>query len=327
MGAVYMDYRGRGSVASMVVGGMTVAERVVREAAKQGADHAILHGDELPRLPPLAISVELRSAALPVPTDAQQIEPSTIAGIVISDEASRKRASAALWRSCRRPHDGLGDRYVIRAISTRLSRVLCRLGLTPNQVTLANIAIGLAACAAVAAGALVAGGILIFAQVVLDSCDGELARIRFMHSRIGMILDNGSDDLIDNLFIAMLGVGIGGIWLPIGIAAACGRGFSAVMIHVDVARRGKPGDILAFRWFFDGEDEALTDRFETKGSLAGTLRAFGRRDLYVLVWAASCVAGAPIIGLGLSVVFSAVYFGLAVAHLVVMRRGRARAGR
>ncbi|HLL23887.1 MAG TPA: CDP-alcohol phosphatidyltransferase family protein, partial [Kofleriaceae bacterium] len=179
------------------------------------------------------------------------------------------------------------------------------------------------ACIVVAAGtptALFAGGALMFAQVVLDSCDGELARIRFMHSRLGMMLDNGSDDLIDNLFVAMLGIGIGGIWAPIAIASACARGFSAVMIHVDVARRGKPGDILAFKWFFDRDGEALTERFETNGSVTGTLRAFGRRDLYVLVWTVSCLAGIPLVGLLLSVVMSAVYFALAIAHLVVTRR-------
>src|SRR5213075_525221 len=121
--------------------------------------------------------------------------------------------------------------------------------------------------------AFVAAGALIFVQVVLDSCDGELARIRFMHSRLGMILDNGSDDVIDNLFVAMLGIGLGGIWVPIGVGAAIGRGLSALMIHVDVARRGKVGDVLAFKWFFDAEDEALQERFETKGSVLGVVRA------------------------------------------------------
>jgi len=145
-----------------------------------------------------------------------------------------------------------------------------------------------------------------------------LARIRHMHSRLGMILDNGSDDLIDNLFVACLGIGIGGIWMPIAIAAACARSVSALMIHIDVARRGKPGDVMAFKWFFDSESEELVERFETKGSLLGTVRAFGRRDMYGFIWAVTCVAGIPLIGLGLSVVLSAVYFGLTIAHLVVM---------
>jgi phosphatidylglycerophosphate synthase len=320
--SVYLDYRGRDGVPAMVVGGMTVVERALREAARAGADKAIVHG-AIPALPPLGIAVEVRAESEEPPADATPIDAATIAGVPISDEVSRRRASRALWRSCRRPYDGLGDKYVIRGISTRLSRMLCRIGATPNQVTVANIVIGLAACVIVAFGtqtALIAAGALMFAQVVLDSCDGELARIRFMHSRLGMILDNGSDDLIDNLFVAMLALGIGGVWAPIGIAAACARACSALMIHIDVARRGKAGDILAFKWFFDTEGEQLSDRFETKGSVAGTVRAFGRRDLYVLVWAATCIAGVPLIGLVLSIALSTVYFCLAIAHLVVMRR-------
>jgi phosphatidylglycerophosphate synthase len=298
----------------MVVGGMTVVERVLREAAKAGAERAVVYGD-LPVLPELPLEV-VRADGVP---DGEVIAGDTIAGVTITDEKSRRAASAALWKTCRRPHDGLGDRYVIRAISTRLSRVLCKLNWTPNQVTLANIVIGLAACAVAATGAFVLAGALMFAQVVLDSCDGELARVRFMHSRLGMILDNGSDDLIDNLFVAMLGVGIGGIWAPIGIAAAIARGISALMIHIDVAKRGKLGDVLAFKWFFD-KDESLVDRFDTGTSLFGVGRAFGRRDLYVLVWAATCVVGVPIVGLCLSIVLSAAYFGLSVAHVILTRR-------
>lgn len=317
-GSVYLDYRGHEAVPGMVIGGMTVVERVLREAQRAGADRAVVHG----AMPAIAapIPVEVRAPDEAPPADAAPFAARAIAGVTISDEASREQATRALWRTCRRPYDGLGDKYVIRAISTRLSRGLCAIGATPNQVTLANIAIGLAACGFAAVGQLVVAGVLMFAQVVLDSCDGELARIRFMHSRLGMILDNGSDDLIDNLFVAMLGVGIGGVWAPIAIAAAIGRGFSAAMIHIDVARRGKAGDILAFKWFFDREGEALDERFETKDSVAGTVRAFGRRDLYVLVWAATCAVGIPVVGLCLSIALSTVYFVLAVVHLVVVRR-------
>lgn len=323
MPAVYVDYRGRAGVPSMIVGGMTVVERVLRDAVKAGADAAVVHADAVPALPALGIAVEVRPASEPPPADAQPIAGDEIAGVTITDETSRRRAARALFASCRRPHDGLADKYVIRAVSTRLSRVLCAIGATPNQVTAVNILVGLVACAFAAFGtvdALIAAGCLVFLQLVLDSCDGELARIRHMHSRIGMILDNGSDDLIDNLFVAMLALGIGGIWAPIGIVSALARSFSALMIHVDVARRGRPGDVMSFRWFFDTEGEQLADRFETKQSVMGTVRAFGRRDMYGFVWAVTCVGGAPVIGLCLSIALSWAYFGLAVAHVIVMRR-------
>jgi phosphatidylglycerophosphate synthase len=325
---IFVDYARSTGVASMMVGGMTVAERVLREAAQSGAARAIVRGDALPPLPPLPLEVELVPSGTLSPPGAVAIEGDVVAGVRISDAASRRAATRALLQTCRRPHDGIGDRYVIRAISLRITSVLCRLGATPNQVTWVNIAVGLAACAAAARGAFAVAGALMFLQVVLDSSDGELARLRHLHSRFGMWLDNTSDDLIDNLFIAALGVGLGGIWAPIGIAAAAARGAQAAMIHIDVARRGKPGDVLAFRWWFDREDEALAERFDVQLTAGQVLRSIGRRDLYVLAWSAGCLAGVPVAALGLGAVLAAAQLGLAVVHVAATRRAaRARRAR
>lgn len=324
---VFVDYAGAPGVAAMRVGGMSVVERVLREAARRGATGAIVRIDEAARLElaSVPISVERISASSSTP-ELPVIEGRTIAGVEISDEASRRRASRALLQSLRRPHDGLGDRFVIRPISLRLTAALCRLGATPNQVTVANIVIGLCACAFAAGSsstARILAGIAIIVQVILDSCDGELARLRHMSSRLGMWLDNVSDDVIDALFLVALGWGVGGPWLVVGIAAAIAKGSVALMIHVDVARRGKPGDILAFQWFFDGTDEDLADRFDTaRFSILGVGRAFGRRDLYLLVWGAACIAGVPQLALGLAVAISGVYFGLGIAHVIATSRAR-----
>ena len=111
---------------------------------------------------------------------------------------------------------------MFRAFSLRLSALFCALRITPNQITWVNVAVGLAACVFAARGTngdFAIAGALMACQAVLDSCDGEVARLRHLSSRFGMWLDNTSDDLIDNLFVAMLGVGIGGYWLPIAIIA------------------------------------------------------------------------------------------------------------
>lgn len=317
---VFVDYAGAGRLPSMSVGGMTVAERVLREAARAGAARAIVRGDALPPLPPLPLAVELLPAAAAPPPGAAAIAGDVIAGVRITDAASRRAAARALLQGCRRPYDGLADRFVIRAISLRLTGLLCRLPVTPTQITAVNIAVGLAACVAAARGAFALAGALFFLQLLLDSCDGELARIRHLHSRFGQWLDNTSDDLIDNLFVAALGLGLGGVWAPIGVAAAAARGLCAVMIHVDVARRGQPGDVMAFRWWFDREGEALGERFEARLTAGSVLRSLGRRDLYGLLWAVLCVAHVPIAALALGVVVSASQFGLAVLHVAAKLR-------
>lgn len=321
---VFVDYAGAPRVAAMTMGGMTVIERVLREAGKAGAARAVVRGDGLPALPALPLAVEVTPASAAPPEGAQAIPGDVVAGVRITDDASRRAAAWALLQTCRRPHDGLGDRYVIRSISLRITAALCRIRATPNQVTWVNVVVGLGACAAAACAQFPLAGALMFLQVVLDSCDGELARLRHMHSKFGMGLDSVSDDVIDNLFVAMLGVGIGGIWLPLGVAAAAARSLQALMIHVDVALRGRPGDVFSFRWWFDKEGEELAERFEVDLSVGSVLRSTGRRDMYCLLWAASCLAGVPIAALILGAILSVGQFALAVLHVTAMLRARSR---
>jgi hypothetical protein len=312
---IYIDYAGS-PAASMIVGGMSVAERVLREAATAGAEHAIVRADMLPPLPVLPIEIAVIPTFEPPPEGATTIPGDVVAGVRVTNEATRRAAQAALLQSCRRPYDGVGDRYVIRPISLRLTGVLAGLGVTPNQVTVANIVVGLTACVLAATAHFALAGVLMLLQVVLDSCDGELARIRYMHSRLGMWLDNGSDDVIDNLFVAMVGVGLGGVWMPIAIAAACARGAVAVMIYLELARVGRPGDVMSFAWWFDKPSEALTERYEDQTtSFLGIVRGLGRRDVYVLLWGACCVVGFPFGAFALGVGLCATYFGMGIGHV------------
>ncbi len=305
----------------MVVGGMTVLERVLRDAARAGATRAVVIGEaaRLPRLPALALAVEIVPPSSPCPDGAEAIAGDQVAGVRIVDEASRRRAERALLETCRRPYDGIGDRYVNRSVSLRLTGVLAQLGATPNQVTCANILVGLVACGFAQHGTwltFAVAGLLIWIQVVLDSCDGELARIRHMGSRFGMWLDNVSDDVIDNLFVIALGLGLGGAWAVVGVGAACLRGACALMIYRDVARAGHAGDVMAFRWWFDSADDGLEARFEPALTPMAVIRMLGRRDLYVLLWGVTCVIGLPVAALVGGVGISIGYFGLAVAHVL-----------
>jgi hypothetical protein len=316
---VFLDYAGATAVAAMRVGGMTVAERVVRDASRRGVTGVVVRAAEgLPDLSAVPVVIERIAESAPAP-ELPALDATTIAGVAISDEDSRRRAQRALLQSLRRPHDGLGDRYAIRPVSLRLTALLAAMRATPNQVTCLNILVGVGACIAAAGLHLIAAGALIILQVVLDSCDGELARLRHMSSKLGMWLDNVSDDLIDNAFVIALGAGLGGIWLWLGLAAGVSKGLCALMIHVDVARRGKAGDILSFQWFFDEANEDLAERFETTGSVLGTLRATGRRDFFLLAWGALCIASLPGVAILFGLAVGVTYFGLAVAHVFAVK--------
>ncbi len=316
---VVIDYPADDRVAAMRIGGMSVLERILREAARAGATRAIVRADaaRVPALPGLALTVEVLGRDAAVPAEAAVIAGDVIGGVRVTDRASARVAMRALLRACRRSYDGVADRYVIRYASLPLTGVLSHTPVTPNQVTVANIAVGLAACwyasRGTTLGLALAGGLFLL-QLVLDSIDGELARIRHRHSRVGMTLDNVGDDVVDNLFVAALGWGLGGPWVWIGAGAALGRGLVAIMVYVELISQGHGGDLMAFHWWFDRPDATPTERFTARVTPMTVVRALGRRDLYGLVFGVTCLVGLPVIGLGLGVAISCSSFAFGVMH-------------
>ena len=322
---IVIDYPAGDRVAAMRVGGMSVLERTLRDAARAGATRAIVRADvaDLPRLPALALAVDVAPPGAAVPPEAVAVPGDVILGVRVTDRASARAAMRALLRSCRRPYDGIADQLVIRYVSLPLTGVLTHTPITPNHITIANVVTGLAACWCAARGTSLGfflGGLLFFLQLVLDSSDGELARIRHRHSKFGMALDNIGDDVVDNLFIAALGIGLGGPWAWIAPIAAAARGLVALMIYVDVAGQGKFGDVMAFHWWFDEVDDTPAERFNATVTPMTVVRALGRRDLYGLVFAVTGVALVPQVALGLGLVVCVGYAALGVLHLVYRRR-------
>lgn len=99
----------------------------------------------------------------------------------------------------------LVDRFVHRPLAALLVPLLARLSLTPNQVTLLSGIVGVLAGAALAwgadrPGARLAGGVLLFVAVVLDCCDGQLARARGIFSTTGAVLDGIADYVVGIAF-------------------------------------------------------------------------------------------------------------------------------
>jgi phosphatidylglycerophosphate synthase len=95
--------------------------------------------------------------------------------------------------------DGLVDRYFNRKLSGYLTRWFLKTSLTPNQITLISFAVGLMAGLFFWKGGYRNGiiGALIFqVSAVLDCCDGEVARLKGMQSRLGQWLDVVCDNIV-----------------------------------------------------------------------------------------------------------------------------------
>ena len=310
-----------------VVGGLVVLERRIREVAKAGATRAVVAADRVELSRPMPIPVEFVARGTQAPEGARRERADVVAGVELVDAEARSRAEWALIRRMNKSFEGPVDALINWRFSMRITRVLARrsLALTPNHVTVCAILVGLTASVLASRGTYVAvalAGVLLEFNSILDSCDGELARLRYQYSKLGQWLDNLSDDVVDNLFLVAVGYGLGGIWQWLGVAAASGRLLTSVTQYFDVFRRTRTGDVFAFRFWFESDKVTADDVYDPK-AITTWLRSFGRRDTFVFIWMLACVAGFPYWVIGHGLVIAAVNVSLLLLHFTVFRDRRA----
>jgi phosphatidylglycerophosphate synthase len=126
------------------------------------------------------------------------------------DVAVAERALIAALRRATADTDGPIARFD-RALSTRLSLWLTRTPLRPNHITTLGTAIGLFGAYALAHGThgwAVLGALLFCVAVIVDGCDGELARLTFRESRFGGLYDVVTDNVVHVAIFLGIGVGL-----------------------------------------------------------------------------------------------------------------------
>jgi phosphatidylglycerophosphate synthase len=308
------------------LGGLTALERRVREVAKQGAGRAVVAGAEVAFSRPLPIPVEFVEPGAAPPGGARRERADVIAGIELVDERARRAAEWKLIRGMNKAFEGPVDALINWRFSMRITRVLARrsLAVTPNQVTVAAIGVGLAAAFIASSGghaALAIAGVLLELNSILDSVDGELARLRFQYSKLGQWLDNLSDEIVDSAFVVGAAWSLGGPWLLVALGAAGGRLVNAIVVFTDVYRRTGTGDVFAFRWWFEAASATAVEVYDPR-SIATWLRSLGRRDTYVFLWAIACAAGFPYWVVGHAAAIAAIYLVMLSLQYTVFRHRR-----
>ena len=114
-----------------------------------------------------------------------------------------------LRRIVQRDTGVLYDRYFTRRFSVYLTALLARTRVTPNQVSAGTLLIGVLACGLIAFGdsnEVVAGAVLIHVYAVLDSVDGELARLKRLYTLRGLFLEDWSAYTMINAFNLAVGM-------------------------------------------------------------------------------------------------------------------------
>lgn len=89
-------------------------------------------------------------------------------------------------------------------VTTPVVSVLVRLGVTPNMLTVAQLAGGIVAAVIIASGELVWGGVVLFAAALLDGFDGSLARSTGRVTRFGGVFDSTIDRLFEGAVLGGL---------------------------------------------------------------------------------------------------------------------------
>jgi phosphatidylglycerophosphate synthase len=189
-------------------------------------------------------------------------EVAVVAGdwsIRVSDVASAARAEDHLYAGLGSAIDTRLDRALHRRLSRPVSRRAVTWGITPNQLSVASLLVGLVAVAGFAVGtpaSALLGLVLYTAAVVLDHADGEVARLSLRESRLGEWLDVLVDTVVHALLVMTLGLvadqRAGGSSALMGAVAAVGVVLSAAVAKISPAATSGVGGFLAALGSRDG---------------------------------------------------------------------------
>jgi 1L-myo-inositol 1-phosphate cytidylyltransferase / CDP-L-myo-inositol myo-inositolphosphotransferase len=222
--------------------------------------------------------------------------------MVVATPSEIPAAERRLLKSLVKDTDGFMARHVERPISLQISRLLAGTAITPNQMSLISVAVG------IFGGPFflfsrplmqTIGALLLLAHSILDGCDGELARLKFQRSRWGGVLDFWGDNVVHTVIFSCMGIGwslvAGAIWpLWLGAGAVLGTLGSASFVYWRLMR-SKDGDETMFTSVSDAPERLLGRLLDSASRrdfiyLVILLALFGRSNWFLVM----AGIGAPI---------------------------------
>jgi len=227
----------------------------------------------------------------------------------------RTRAFRELFEACRKPVDGMVSRHLNRHVSIFISKRIVDTAITPNQMSVVTFVLGLAGAWSVARGGYwwsLLGAFLFQWNSILDGVDGELARVRFQHSKLGQWVDTVADDVSNVIFYAGLAYGAAPLphghelflcgWVAVGATL-----LTMAQNYVELVRLGS-GDFYALGW---------AEKKPSKGLVTQVVGLFERvlkKDFFIFLFLCMAAVGALPWALGLAAFGSVLAFGAASAR-------------
>jgi phosphatidylglycerophosphate synthase len=242
----------------------------------------------------------------------------------VRNEEDLRRVKKALRRSLVKPTDGWVSRNLNRPVSISISWVLAHTSITPNQFTVFTGLLGVACGLFAAQGGywgFLASATLFHLTSVLDGVDGELARLKFKASPFGQWLDTLVDNstyifALSGYLVGLLRDGMSNYEKIAGISALALTALALCSMYFYLRRFGKGGSLLNIEYSFQ-QGKTGFDRFMR------AMSAFGRRDLFALIFFGLGVIGQLRLALIYIGVLTAALFGFSIhAHLTASRKRR-----
>ncbi len=228
--------------------------------------------------------------------------------LFLDEKSTVARATDLLLTRTGKSQDGFISRYLNRPLSRALSRLLVRTSLRPNHVTLLLMLLPVAGALLFLRGDYLGfafGAVLFQLHSMLDGCDGEIARVKYLESDAGRKLDEVCDRLSTMLYAIALGLGLAHpFYLVEGISAALFIGvFETLLTRTKIddhipARDARYGEYLrANRETFNHGDQLKLWLIRRTGLLSlgnGAARFFGeltKRDVFNFVFMLLALCG------------------------------------
>ncbi len=170
----------------------------------------------------------------------------------VEKESELPAAEGRLFKGLIKPTESFLSQKFERRVSQAITRRLLYTRVTPNQISIASILLGLFSTLMFLAEARalhVLGGLLLVFSSIVDGCDGEIARLRFQESRLGSWLDFLGDNVVHISIFLCVGFGLtlrgeGTVYAVLGCVAAVANFGAAAAVFLRVFLRG--GGVITF---------------------------------------------------------------------------------
>ncbi len=142
----------------------------------------------------------------------RQVSASTDEGcwVRIANRADLPDAERWLLQGLVKDTEGFMSKHVERKISLAVTRRLVDTDMTPNQMTAVSVTIGVVGALFFLSSApayQLIGALLFLLHSILDGCDGEIARLKYLESRFGGLLDFWGDNAVHSAVFVCIGLG------------------------------------------------------------------------------------------------------------------------